>query len=292
MAKEKIAVLGAGGTMGFAMARNLARAVFEVRAWNRSREKAEPLAEDGVSVAATPAEATGGMDVILTMLADADAVVDSIGEALLGTDGSGDLIWLQMSTIGEEGTERCAQLAHERGVTFVDAPVLGTKEPAEAGDLVIMASGPAEVRERLEQIFDVIGKRSMWVGDAGAGTPLKLATNSWLVAVVEGVAETLALAEGLGLDPRLVLEAVKGGPLDLPYLQMKGKAIIERKFEPSFKLALAAKDAALVEASADRRGLDLPVLSAIRKRLEQGKAEHGDKDMSATYLTSAPAGAV
>ena len=162
-----------------------------------------------------------------------------------------------------------------------------TRSSAETGDLVIMASGPAEMHERLETIFDAIGKRSMWVGEAGTATRLKLATNSWILAVVEGVAETLALAEGLGLDPRLVLEAVKGGPLDLPYLQMKGNAIIERKFEPSFKLALAAKDAALVEDSAKRRDLELPLVSVIRERFEQGKAEHGDKDMSATYLTSA-----
>ncbi|HUA03417.1 MAG TPA: NAD(P)-dependent oxidoreductase [Solirubrobacteraceae bacterium] len=283
---EKIAVLGAGGTMGFAMARNLARAGFEVRAWNRSREKAEPLAEDGATVAASPADAADGADVILTMLADADAVLDSIESVFDNADGA-DLVWLQMSTIGEDGTERCAQLAAQRGVTFVDAPVLGTKQPAETGDLVILASGPAAMREHLEPIFDAIGKRSMWVGEAGAATRLKLATNTWIVAVVEGVAETVALAEGLGLDPRLVLEAVKGGPLDLPYLQMKGNAIIERNFEPSFKLALAAKDAALVEDSARRHDLDLPLVSAIRKRLEQGKAEHGQKDMSATYLTSA-----
>lgn len=284
---EKIGVLGAGGTMGFAMARNLARAGFEVRAWNRSREKAEPLAGEGVLVAGSPAEAAGGADVILTMLADADAVTGSIEEALEGADGDG-LVWLQMSTIGDRGTQRCAELAQDRGITFVDAPVLGTKAPAESGDLVIMASGPANMRERLEPIFDAIGQRSMWVGGAGAGTRLKLATNSWLLAVVEGAAETLALAEGLGLEPGLVLEAVQGGPLDLPYLQMKGKAIIERNFEPSFKLALAAKDASLVEDAAKHHELDLPLVSAIRKRFEQGAADHGEEDLSATYLTSAP----
>jgi 3-hydroxyisobutyrate dehydrogenase len=128
----------------------------------------------------------------------------------------------------------------------------------------------------------------MWVGEAGAGSRLKVVTNSWIVSVVEGAAESLALAEGLGLDPQLLLEAVADGPLDLPYLQMKGKAIIERDFEPSFKLALAAKDAGLVEEAAHDHGLDLPVVRAIRARLEEGAAEHGDADMCATYLTSAP----
>lgn len=192
-----------------------------------------------------------------------------------------------MSTIGEEGTERCRELASQHGIDFFDAPVLGTKQPAEQGKLVVLASGPEELRDRVQPLFDVVGRRTIWVGEAGLGTRLKLATNSWILAVVEGVAETLALAEGLDLDPRLVLEAVEGGPLDLPYLQMKGAAILERNFEPSFKLELAAKDAALVQTAAERRGLDLPLLDTIRARMEAGAEQHGDEDMSATYLTSA-----
>ncbi len=194
-----------------------------------------------------------------------------------------------MSTIGEHGTERCVELAREHALEFVDAPVLGTKAPAESGELVDPGlggrahpgPGPADLR--------CVGKRTMWVGEAGTGTLLKLATNSWIVAVVEGGAETLALAEGLGLDPQLVLDAIEGGPLDLPYLRMKAKSIMERDFDPSFRLALAAKDAALVEEAAERRHLDLPLVRTISARLQEGVAEHGDKDMSATYLTSAPA---
>jgi 3-hydroxyisobutyrate dehydrogenase len=155
---------------------------------------------------------------------------------------------------------------------------------------VILASGPEGLRERARPVFDAVGARTMWVGEAGAGTRLKLVANTWVLAVVEGGAETIALAEGLGLDPALLFEAIEGGPLDLPYLRMKGKAIAERDFTPSFRLDLAAKDARLVEEAARRRGLDLPLPSLVRRRLEEGVAEHGDKDMSATYLTSAPAG--
>src|SRR5436305_1188824 len=128
-AKETVAVLGAGGTMGFAMARNLAREGFEVRVWNRSRAKAEPLREDGAHVADSPADAVGGAGVILTMLADSDAVIESMdgtSGALSGSLGA-DPVWLQMSTVGEQGTERCMQLADDRDLQFVDAPVLGTK---------------------------------------------------------------------------------------------------------------------------------------------------------------------
>lgn len=286
--KATVAVLGAGGTMGFPMARNLARAGFGVRAWNRSQDKAQPLGEDGAQVVDSPAEAARDADVILTMLADADAVLESVEPALAAQPGD-DAIWLQMSTIGESGTERCIALAREHGLEFVDAPVLGTKAPAEQGKLVVLASGPDRVKERLEPIFDAVGQRTMWIGGAGQGTKLKLVTNAWIVAIVEGAAEALALAEGEGLDPQLLLDALAGGPLDLPYLQMKGQAIIERDFTPSFTLKLAAKDAALVEAAAERHDLELPMVAAIRRRMEQGIAEHGDKDMSATFLTSAPA---
>lgn len=115
---------------------------------------------------------------------------------------------------------------------------------------------------------------------------MKLALNAWVLALVEGAAETLALAEGLGLDPALVLDAVSGGPLDLPYLQLKGNAMIERRFEPAFSLALAAKDAGLIEDAAAEHDLDLPVLAAIRRRLDEGVGEHGHEDLAATFLTS------
>jgi 3-hydroxyisobutyrate dehydrogenase len=288
--RQTVAVLGAGGLMGLAMARNLARDGYAVRAWNRSRDKAEPLTGDGAEIFDSPAQAAAGADVVLTMLADADSVLDTIND-VFSADLAPDAVWLQMSTIGEAGTDRCIELAAEHELGFVDAPVLGTKAPAEQGKLVILGSGPDSLRERVAPIFDVVGQRTMWVGEAGAGTLLKLATNSWILAVVEGAAEALALAEGLGLDPQLVLDAVAGGPLDLPYLQMKGKAIMDRQFEPSFRLALAAKDASLVQDAAERHELDLPLVRTIRARLDEGVPQHGDKDMCATYLTSAPNGA-
>ncbi len=280
-----IAVLGAGGLMGLPMARNLARAGFAVRAWNRSKEKAEPLADDGAMVLDTPAEAARDADVILTMLANADTVLEVMTDAV-AEGNPGNLVWLQMSTVGIEGTERCRQFAEEHGLELVDCPVLGSSGPAEQRKLVMLASGDERLRDGLQPVFDALGHRTMWLGEAGRGTRLKLATNSWVLSVVECGAETLALADGLGLDPQLVLDALEGGPLDLPYLQMKGKAMLERDFEPMFKLALAAKDAALVEEAIEANGLDLPVLRAIRARMAEAVEEHGDEDMAATFLTS------
>ncbi len=192
---DAVAVLGAGGTMGAGMARNIARAGIELIAWNRSREKAEPLTEDGARVCDTAAEAAAAADVIVTMLSDADAVLAAMGGEHGGLAGArAGNVWVQMSTIGEQGTARCIELAREHEIEFVDAPVLGTKQPAAEGQLVVMASGKRELRERLQPVFDAVGRRTMWVGEAGAGSRLKLVTNAWLVSVVEGVAETVALA--------------------------------------------------------------------------------------------------
>jgi 3-hydroxyisobutyrate dehydrogenase len=127
----KVAVLGTG-IMGAAMARNLLSAGMEVRAWNRSREKAEPLAQDGAHIADTAADAARGADFLLTMLADANVIEEAVGDGVLDVLAE-DGVWLQMSTVREEGNERLARLAAEHGVAYVDAPVLGTRQPAEQG---------------------------------------------------------------------------------------------------------------------------------------------------------------
>ncbi len=286
---ETVAVLGAGSTMGKAMARNIIRAGFGVRAWNRTPEKAQDLASDGAVICATAAEAAEGATVVLTMVADTDAVLAAMeGDAGAAAGAAPGTLWLQMSTIGVDGIAACAELADRTGLVLVDAPVAGTKQPAEAGELTVMASGPEDVRERTQPLFDAVGRRTVWVGEAGMGSRLKVVTNTWLVAVVEGAAETLALAEGLGVDPEQVLDVLAGGGLDLPYLQMKGRAMVQRSFEPSFRLALAAKDAGLAEEAADLAGLDLPLIRTIHARLAEGALLHPDDDLSATFLTSAP----
>ena len=285
MTAETVAVLGAGGTMGKAMARNIARAGFAVRAWNRTPGKAQDLAGDGAVICATPAEAADGATVVVTMLSDAEAVLAAVdGIAARGT------AWLQMSTIGLDGMAACAELAERDGLVLVDAPVMGTKAPAEAGELVVLAGGPPGVRDRVQPLFDAVGRKTVWTGEAGTASRTKVVMNTWLVTVVEGAAETLALAEGLGVDPTQVLGLLAGGALDAPYLQAKGAAMIRRDFEPSFRLALAAKDARLAEDAAAAAGLDLPLIRTIRARMDEGAERHPDEDMSATFLTSAPRG--
>jgi 3-hydroxyisobutyrate dehydrogenase len=286
---ETVALIGAGSTMGRGIGVNLA-GQFQVRAWNRTREKVGDLADrDAVAVYDTARQAAEGADVVLTMLSDGDAVLaatDGDDGALAGArEGA---IWVQASTIGLEAIDRCAELAERAGVALVDAPVLGTKKPAEEGQLVILGSGPEQARELVDPLFEAIGQRTLWVGEAGAGSRLKVVVNSWIVSVVEGTAEMLALAEAVGIDPRTALDAVAGGPLDLPYMQMKAKAMLERDFTPSFRLALAAKDAGLALAAAEQADLELPMLAAIRQRMDAVAEDHGDEDLAAVYLASSP----
>ena len=184
-----------------------------------------------------------------------------------------------------EGSDRLATLAEELGLVYVDAPVLGTKKPAEDGALVVLASGPDDAKERVTPVLEAVGSRTVWAGAAGQGTRLKLVANSWVLTVVEGVAESLTLAGALGLDPRQFLDVVKGGAMDAPYVQLKGAAMLDGDFAPAFGLDGAAKDAGLIVDAARAAGVDLAVIEAVQQHFARAlEAGHGDKDMAATYL--------
>ena len=288
MADNIVAVLGTG-IMGSGMARNLLAAGIEVRAWNRSREKAEPLADEGATVADSPAEAADGADFVLTMLADADVTGEVIGEdgVLSGMKDGG--VWLQMATVGAAGNGRLAKISEEQGVPYVDAPVLGTRQPAEQGQLVVLASGPEDVREKCGPVFEAVGAKTLWLGGAGAGSRMKLVVNNWIVGLLGALAETVSLARATGVDPESFLETIEGGPLGLPYAQMKGQMMIEEDFPTSFSAKLARKDAGLVLEAASAEGLQMALTEAVAARFDQAiEAGHGDEDMSAIFAATKP----
>ncbi|MCW2762200.1 MAG: 3-hydroxyisobutyrate dehydrogenase [Marmoricola sp.] len=279
--KPTVALLGTG-TMGAAMARNIAGAGVPLRVWNRSGDKAQALA-DVAQVGDSVADAVEGADIVLTMVYDADSVIETIEQARGHL--AADVVWLQQSTIGVEGSDRVTQVAKDLGVTLVDAPVLGTKKPAEDGTLVVLASGPEEAEEKVAPVFDAIGSRTLWVGAAGAGSRLKLSANAWVGTLLEGIADSLALTRDLGLDPTLFLEAITGGAMDSPYFQLKGKAMLAGDYTPAFKLAGALKDIDLILAAAGDAGTDLGPLPGVRAHFARAvEAGHGDLDMAATYL--------
>jgi 3-hydroxyisobutyrate dehydrogenase len=273
-----VAVLGTG-TMGAPMARNIAAAGMTVRAWNRTPERAEGL---DAEVRDSPAAAVDGADVMLTMLSDGDAVEEVAGQALEAL--SDDAVWLQMSTVGIAATERLAAMAEERGVPFVDAPVSGTKQPAEGGELVVLASGPQDARERVKPIFDAVGSKTVELGEAGEGTRFKLVLNAWLAALVDSLAETIAFAEAIDIDPKQFLATIDGGPLGPAYAQLKGKMMVEREFPPSFSLDLMRKDARLVLDAAERHDFEAVLIDTVAKVFDRAiEAGHGEEDMAAAF---------
>lgn len=266
-----VTVLGTG-TMGAPMVRNLAGAGLDVRAWNRTPEKARDL---GAEACADAAAAVDGADVVITMLADGDAVHAALDAAGALPDGA---VWAQMSTVGVAAAAALAERAG--GAVYVDAPVVGTKAPAENGELVVLASGPADALDRLEPVFGAVGKETVRLGDAGAGNRMKVVINTWLTGLVETLAETVALAEALGVAPQDFIATIEGGPLFAPYVKLKGTAMAEDDFDPSFALKLALKDARL---SLEATDLELPLVRAVADQFARGvEAGHGDADMSAT----------
>ncbi|MEU6773292.1 NAD(P)-dependent oxidoreductase [Streptomyces sp. NPDC046759] len=286
--KPSVSVLGTG-IMGAAMARNLCRAGLEVRAWNRTREKAEPLAADGARIADTPAEAVEGTDVVLTMLYDGNTVLDVMREAAPALRPG--TVWAQCTTAGIELVGELAAFAGEHGLVFYDAPVLGTKQPAETGQLTVLAAGPEEGRETVTPVFDAIGAKTMWTGaDGGAGSAsrLKLVANSWVLAATAAAGEVLALSRVLGVDPQQFFDLIEGGPLDMAYLRAKAALVLDGKLSPaSFAVTTAEKDARLIVRAGERCGARLDVAAATADRLARAAAQgHADEDMAAAYFAS------
>jgi 3-hydroxyisobutyrate dehydrogenase len=284
-AQPAVAMLGTG-IMGAGMARSMLRAGLPVHAWNRTGARAKALEPDGAVVAATAADAAREADVIVTMLPDSDVVADVMRKAAPGLRAG--QVWAQASTVGLTGVKQLARVAAEYDLLFVDSPVLGTRQPAERGALTVFAAGPDRARERVQPVFDAIGERTVWLGTAvGAASRLKLVVNSWLLAVTNATAETLALARGLGVDQDLFVQVVSGGPLDCLYMQTKAAAIMKGDFTPNFTVSMAGKDADLVVMASQAAGLRLDLAEAAARRFRRAaELGHGEEDMAATYFAS------
>ena len=249
---EPVAVLGVG-TMGHGMVDSALRAGIAVTVWDRHHEAAAALADRGAEVAESAAEAARSAGIVVTMVRDADAVMSvARDQGMLAALAPG-AIWVQMSTIGVAGTDRVEALVRSErpDITLVDAPVSGSKDPAEQGHLIIFASGPEEARPRVAPLFDALGQRTIWVGPAGAGSRLKLVNNTWLAFTNEAVASSVALARRLGLDVSAVAEAIGDGPLISAWQAAKLQRITSGEFSAQFALSLALKDVHLAQQALD-----------------------------------------
>jgi 3-hydroxyisobutyrate dehydrogenase len=252
---EPVAVLGIGA-MGHGLATSALRAGIPTVVWNRRLEATRDLAQLGAEVADSAADAARRAAIVITMVTDTDAVLSIALEHGMLAALAPNALWVQMSTIGVAGIDHIAAMveAERPDTTLIDAPVSGSKDPAEHGELTIFASGPDESRSRLTELFDAIGQRTIWVGGVGAGTRLKLVNNTWLAFATEAVAASFALARGLGLETQTVLGALGGGPLVSSWQEAKLRRISNGEFSSQFSLALALKDVRLaLEAAGDNR---------------------------------------
>jgi 3-hydroxyisobutyrate dehydrogenase len=278
---ETVAVLGIG-SMGHGMATSALRAGIPTVVWNRELGATNDLAELGADVAPAAADAATQAGIVVTMVTNADAVVSiATDQGMLGALRPG-AIWAQMSTIGVGGTERVATLVErERSdVALVDAPVSGSKEPAEQGDLTIFASGPDDARSRVTPLFEALGQRTVWVGPLGAGSRLKLVNNTLLAFTAEGLASSLALARRLGLDTGAVIDALDGGPLISPWESGKLQLIANEDYSPQFALALALKDVHLALEEVDPRRFE--AFASLAREWERAvERGFGDQDVMA-----------
>jgi len=269
----KLAVLGLG-TMGRAMASSALRNGISTVVWNREPAAATLMADRGAEVAPSAADAVKGVDVVITMVTDTEAVTSiAVDLGVLEALPPG-AVWAQMSTIGVEGTATVSSIVEKEraDVLFLDAPVSGSKVPAEQGKLVIFASGSEQARPIVQPVFDAIGQRTVWLGPIGAGSRMKLVNNTLLAFSAEGVANSLALALRLGLDVRSVVEAFVGGPLISPWTAGKMARIARNDYSPEFPLALALKDVhlALEEADPDRFAVLASVAREWQQLVDQG----------------------
>jgi 3-hydroxyisobutyrate dehydrogenase len=287
----KVAFLGIG-SMGHGMATSALRAGISTIVWNREPEATRDLAELGAEVAETAADAARRAEIVVTMVTDTDAVISIARDQGMLAALPPSAIWVQMSTIGVAGIERVAALADaERpDVMFLDAPVSGSKVPAEQGQLTIFASGPDEARSRVDPLFEALGQRTIWVGAVGAGSRLKIVNNTWLAFTSEAVASSIALARRLGLETEDVVRALDGSSIVSPWQAAKLQRIAEDEYSPQFALSLALKDVHLALQAADDDGF--VALASVAEEWQHAVDEGlGDQDLTVvTTVLGSPHG--
>jgi 3-hydroxyisobutyrate dehydrogenase len=276
----RVGMLGVG-LMGSAMAGRLLDQGVTVTAWDRDPEHASALQNRGATPADEPVEVLRGTRAVITMLPAADVILDVIGPLLDAWPQN--TIWLQMSSVGAAEADQLTQLAQAHGITIVDAPVSGSTHPAEQGELTILASGPDSARTSLEPVFAALASRVLWVGKAGMGSRLKLATNHWMISSVAALAESVHLCDAMGLDRQHFIELLDGGPLGSAYVMQKLDEMQRREYPAGFPVRLALKDLDLVREVEKNSKATMPVLDAVHERFAAASRNFADDDLAVIY---------
>jgi 3-hydroxyisobutyrate dehydrogenase len=282
----RVGLLGVG-LMGSAMAHRLLDRGIAVIAWDRDSDHVRALEGRGGEPAKAPGEVVSDAGVVITMLPTA-AVVIEVVEPLL-EDWPEGTVWLQMSSVGAAEADQLTQVAESHAVTLVDAPVSGSTHPAEEGKLTILASGPDSARTAVQPVFDALASRVLWVGEAGMGSRLKLATNHWMITSVAALAESMHLCEAMGLDQQQFIALLDGGPLGSAYALQKLDEMRRHQYPAGFPVRLALKDLELVREVEESSQATMPLLDAVLERFATAGEDLADEDLAAIYELDGPA---
>lgn len=281
MSKQRVALLGTG-TMGSGMARNLRKAGFPLTVYNRTRKKAEPLAETGAQIADTPAQAAAGAAVVLSMPADDDAS----RELWLGTNGAlsampAGAVAIECGTVSPEWVKELHHEAEARGLRMMDAPVTGSRPQANAGELTFLVGADPATLDAVRPVLESMSKSILHLGPVGSGTLLKLINNFLCGVQVASFAEALAWIERSPLDRAQALDFLKTGAAGSGIFKGMSERMTARTYEVNFLLRLMDKDLRYAQQAAATKDVDLTTAACSRKLFEQAEAEgYGEHDMS------------
>ncbi len=274
--KQTIGLIGLG-LIGKPMGRNLLKAGFPLVVWNRTREKADELVQQGATLAASPKEAAEAADVLITIVSDPAA----LEQVLWGEKGSSSgaleglrrgSVLIDSSTVSPSLAQRVAAACAERGVDFLDAPLTGGTWGAEKGELVFMVGGKREVLDRVEPVLSAVGKKFLLMGGHGAGQTVKIATNAILALEVQALAEAITLVTSAGVQAERLMEVMQLSMGRAPVLDVKAPLILKGEFAPSFPLRLMLKDLGLAVDLAKEKNVSLPATKAAQETYSAVKA--------------------
>jgi len=276
-----VAVLGLGA-MGHAFAANLLKKGFTVYGWNRTPGRGEDLKAQGLQLHHDAKQAVVNAQVVIAMLTDGEAT-ESIIRAIAPSCPQG-ATFCQMGTIGIQETATAIALLEtlRPDMLYLDAPVSGTKAPAENAQILVMASGDRSRAQSAQTVFDAISRGTQWYGEAGSSQKMKLVINAWLIAMMQGVAESMQLAKQFGFTPNQLWETLEGGPLAAPYVKGKLEMIRQDDYTPQMQLQHALKDARLALANAAEG--TMPMMDNITHLWAQA-ADNGlaEQDLAAVF---------
>ena len=273
------------GIMGSRMAANLQKKGYDLVVHNRTQSKADDLVANGAVWASSPAELARQVDVLFTMLAD-PSVVEKVafGESGFLDHLKTGKLWVDFSTVNPSFSRRMVEEATERGLRFVDAPVAGTKGPAEKGELVIFVGGEDQDVQECQPFFEAVGRNIIHVGGHGMGTSLKMVNNLLLGQAMLAFSEAMALGQSLGLSRERLFKALLGGPVVAPFLSAKKSKLEARQYDTEFPLKLLTKDLHLASVTAYERGAAIPLTNAAEGIYALAERYGlGEQDFSAIY---------